>query len=719
MKHLSVNFENCYGIKKLNHVFNFESKTFVVYSANGVMKTSFAKTFNDIAEAKETKDLIFLNRKTERKAIDENNTPLQSENICVIEPYNETYKSEKISTLLVNAKLKNQYEKIHIEINNKKEILLSELKTVSGLRTNIEETISETFTSISDGFFKALSRITEEVLDDSPPAFEGIIYKKIFNDKVELFLKNDEFRSNLQEYMNKYNTLIDDSTYFKKGVFNHNNASVIAKSLKDNGFFKANHSLSLNSTEKNEHIASEKELEGIIEKEKQTILNDEELLKKFNTIDQKLKANKELRDFREYLIQNMIILPELLNIDGFRENLWISYIKTKKDLFNDLSEEYKKGKKEIALIIEQAKKEKTQWEEVIEIFNQRFSIPFKVSIQNQDQVILKEKAPMLKFEFIDNKDSRTVNEKELLSALSTGEKRALYLLNIIFEVEARKRTETETLFIIDDIADSFDYKNKYAIIEYLKDISKFDIFKQIILSHNYDFFRTISSRLDIPRENKLNTERANESIILIEEKYQKNPFNHWKNNFENQISMLIASIPFLRNLAEYSNDKQTFLKLTSLLHYKPDSQQMKISDLEILIKVILKDKDSIKLQNPDHYIFDTIFDTADKICTDNSDTLDLENKIVLAIGIRLKAEIFIVKKINNTPFWESISKNQSFVLYEKFQEQFPTDTVRINLLEQVNLMTPENIHLNSFMYEPILDMSNHHLKSLYKNINQL
>jgi hypothetical protein len=34
-------------------------------------------------------------------------------------------------------------------------------------------------------------------------------------------------------------------------------------------------------------------------------------------------------------------------------------------------------------------------------------------------------------------------------------------------------------------------------------------------------------------------------------------------------------------------------------------------------------------------------------------------------------------------------------------------------------MTPENIHLNSFMYEPILDMGNVHLKELYKRVKEL
>ena len=31
-------------------------------------------------------------------------------------------------------------------------------------------------------------------------------------------------------------------------------------------------------------------------------------------------------------------------------------------------------------------------------------------------------------------------------------------------------------------------------------------------------------------------------------------------------------------------------------------------------------------------------------------------------------------------------------------------------------MTPESIYLNSFMYEPIIDMSDWALKQLYKNI---
>ena len=176
--------------------------------------------------------------------------------------------------------------------------------------------------------------------------------------------------------------------------------------------------------------------------------------------------------------------------------------------------------------------------------------------------------PNVTFIFDDGRERRPVEESILLRVLSNGEKRALYLLNTIFEIEARIANNSDTFFIIDDIADSFDYKNKYAIIEYLKDMTSIGYFRQLIFTHNFDFFRTISSRLDMGRPNKLHCRKSPTEIALIEEKYQNNPFNHWKNNLSTDRSMLIASIPFIRNIAEFSGDNANFSKLTSLLHIK-------------------------------------------------------------------------------------------------------------------------------------------------------
>ena len=43
----------------------------------------------------------------------------------------------------------------------------------------------------------------------------------------------------------------------------------------------------------------------------------------------------------------------------------------------------------------------------------------------------------------------------------------------------------------------------------------------------------------------------------------------------------------------------------------------------------------------------------------------------------------------------------------------------IEILERVAIMTPENIHVNSFMYEPLLDMSDAALKDLYSDVLDL
>lgn len=79
------------------------------------------------------------------------------------------------------------------------------------------------------------------------------------------------------------------------------------------------------------------------------------------------------------------------------------------------------------------------------------------------------------------------------------------------------------MFVIDDIADSFDYKNKHAIIQYLQDISEEPRFHQIILAHNFDFFRTIAINF-VDRDRCLMANRGSNNIILSKAEGIKNYF---------------------------------------------------------------------------------------------------------------------------------------------------------------------------------------------------
>ena len=89
------------------------------------------------------------------------------------------------------------------------------------------------------------------------------------------------------------------------------------------------------------------------------------------------------------------------------------------------------------------------------------------------------------------------------------------------------------------------------------------------------------------------------------------------------------------------------------------------------------------------------------------------------MAIRLLAEKFMVARINDQTFVDGITSNQTGRLFGRFKKDFATETGAIRTLENVVLMTPEQIHVNSFMYEPILDMSDDHLRKLLGNVKKL
>lgn len=489
MKSVTVDLKNCYGITSLRHKFNFSKKRQnVVYAANGIMKSSLALTFKDVADGKLSCDRIHKDRETQRLIVSDDGSNITADSIFVVEPYNEAYKSNRMSTLLANSKLRERYDKVRQDIDAKKDALLASLGSAAGLKKGVEEALAADVTNDPNEFFNAIRRLKPEADEDAYAALADLKYAQIFSPKIAEQLKSESFRDDIESYMAVYDKLVSRSTFFKKGAFNHNNASDVAKSLKANGFFQAEHSVYVNNKDVRREIKTEHDLESIIQEEKDEILNDAELKAQFERIDKLLIKNVDMKDFRVYLTENDKLIPELANPDRLRQRLWVAYMALNADLLADAMDTYDRGREELEGIVEEARQEATRWGEVLDEFNGRFSVPFIVTMENQHDVILKADAPSIRFRFKGHDGEEVpVNEIDLVRVLSNGEKRALYLLNIIFEVIARKEDAVETLFVFDDIADSFDYKNKYAIIEYLRDITDVDFFYQIILTHNYDF----------------------------------------------------------------------------------------------------------------------------------------------------------------------------------------------------------------------------------------
>ena len=79
----------------------------------------------------------------------------------------------------------------------------------------------------------------------------------------------------------------------------------------------------------------------------------------------------------------------------------------------------------------------------------------------------------------------------------------------------------------------------------------------------------------------------------------------------------------------------------------------------------------------------------------------------------------MIQKINDDEFVKKIKKHQTRELLDKFKEIFQKDIDSIKVLDKVQLMTPESIHINSFMFEPLLDMSHEYLTTLHQEVANL
>jgi hypothetical protein len=329
-----------------------------------------------------------------------------------------------------------------------------------------------------------------------------------------------------------------------------------------------------------------------------------------------------------------------------------------------------------------------------------------------------EPLPSLGFTFQEGAEAAELEHPQLLEVLSTGERKALYILNVLFEVEARRQARQETVFVVDDIADSFDYKNKYAIIQYLRDIAEEERFKLILLTHNFDFFRTVNSRF-VRYSHCFMVQRTAAGTDLVPATGIRNIFvNDWKPRFYENGRKRIASIPFIRNIVEYTRgvENAAYALLTDLLHWRPESEGITHRQLDEAYGSVFAGAGS--WPDPDMPVLETMGVEAEA-CKAAPEVANLENKIVLAMAIRLLAEKHMVSAIPEAAVLSAMGANKTAKLLQKYKGLRDVKPESIQVLDKVALMTPENIHLNSFMYEPILDMSDDHLRQLHNEVAAL
>lgn len=752
MQTLSVNFQHCFWIKNLtsNFIFLQGKKVISLYAKNWMMKTSFLKIFEKYQKntLQEIRDNIFWNISQHAIHIDGN--IIDSSQIFTLGQVDEKYQSWNIATLLINEELRTQYTNILAL----KYQLLRQLKEKIGLSiptsstsleiSKLEKKLLKDFALPEDNFLQWLLQI--ELPDQNDLlVFNGCLYKDIFDDwSIEQIIWSQDFQDSIQNFLDQANNLFNQPqySYLVRGRFSFGQFQEVAQSLQKNNFFSADGN-ALCLAWRNQ---TQEELNAMIVQIEESLHSTAA----FRRIREKLNTTEKWKKLVELLETIPNLLDYIRNFELFRKQLWYVYLNEIADdegniIFNEIKRLYQT----LLTAIDNINVQTTERNNALAIFKDRFHMPFEMRIDNLQNVIFGE-IPVVRFEFRDEDTWRIVlkQQSEISNTLSQWEKRALFLLNMIFDLEKIKKDiegnpGQEILIIADDVADSFDYRNKYAIVEYLQELAESQGIYLIILTHNYDFFRCINSRLNIGDDCKKIVNRDSRWTLDIEAAYTKEPWEEWKfkvcpkdNTPENDTpenekkKYLIALIPFVRNLIQYARGSKNddFLLLTHLLHWKqvnwtiPATKDISFTNLLSIYNNLFWL--TIQLQNPNQMIYDYLKD--ESIQWDS-----LESKILYAILIRLYAEQIMLRELpiinpqvrldtNDAQFWFLYSR---FVNWLKIlPKKLEYDRERLGnikrILNKVSTMTPESIHFNSFMYEPIIDMDIIELQSLYNSLQQ-
>src|SRR5690606_1118086 len=143
------------------------------------------------------------------------------------------------------------------------------------------------------------------------------------------------------------------------------------------------------------------------------------------------------------------------------------------------------------------------------------------------------------------------------------------------------------------------------------------------------------------------TKNACKEIKLHQGQYRGEIFPYFLGKYKNR-TVFISLIAFVRNIVGYtdSSDCEDYQTLTSCLHLKEATASLKVKHIHDIYVRRLAKLNGKAIDFGEESIVNFILNTADNICAEqNIDEVMLENKIALAIAIRLKAEEYLISKL--------------------------------------------------------------------------
>lgn len=744
-KEIRINIENSYGIVKFRHGFTFTNtkngmcRFYGLYAQNGTMKSSFAKTLARYSEGQDIADEIFrIPGKCEVSGVSSNN-------ILAFTSYDgQTEISDAAASLVSNDEVKMIYEKA--------------LKDVSGRYSDFQQKLAETTKTKQDNVSGLIERMYRQFVSKDAvstvtlPAvitllkssigeiekgnsqFCDIAFSIFASSQFRRFITKDKYKTFYKKLSDAYDKLRSSPTYYRNG-FDSSSAYKLIQEIKKSKFFDAEHKVALTKdggiTE--DGISSVDELDAHLKTDFDKIIEEDPSLKK--PLEELIKdfsvgINGDARRIFEDPSRRDI-LQFMGDEDRFYKNMWYGYLSDCLEEIKSLIKAQEAATKDINQALELAEKCENEWEDMVDVFNERFSsLPYKIKIDNKkDAIVNDEIIPMFSIEFknprvsgspfVERPDSN--NRLDILGkTLSNGERKALYILNILFEIKQKLKTDQEILVVLDDIVESFDYKNKYAFFEYLQElVTENDNLYVIALTHNFDFFRLVYEKI-FPKDNsqfKIIARKENNELEVVD-MFNPRIFSDIKGRATTDKSAWIATIPLARNLIEFrdGDNNPSYKTLTGALHTL--SRDAKVREIDSIISGTIG-INGCPFELDDN-IHEAIIAEAEVIASSSDDRFDLNSNLVLAIGSRLLIEKYVISKITDGQYDEAVNKAKNLTRelitrYNNNVSDSNKESCR-KIFNRAAMMVDGSIHLNAFMYEPLVDMGTWELKKLYNDI---
>ena len=674
IKTLEVRIKDCYGIKSFSYTFNFSPrrKTYIIYARNATMKTSFLKTLRDYQHNRQSRDIIThkIGKKT-IKGVDRR----QIRTYTSYEEYRPVYTLQFFIRNL-NQQEKQLWESLKQELEFHKYLQNIESDSLENLLKDIFLFIL--FTSVGEqAYWGQVNDLTEQHIRATLPEPLLVIFDPAHYEPALIALGFPPMELN--------------SISLERAK--QSNIPLVFKA-----FLEFLQHLELITPE------GSIDLNAYTDLGQRRYLYIKSLLNYIYYLIDPDKYFAEVNDSEKiYLITKVVPKYPLSNIP----RTFFHKIAKQREIFISISQKAHRFSQN---------RGKGRYSNIAAEFNTLFLFPFSVELQFRkefgDTMVYLQYGTNGKIDLLGAKDVGVLN------ALSDGERKALYLLQIMTEVETLN-PEEEYLLVLDDIVESFDYRNKYAISTYLYKIALKKNLKLIILTHNYDFFRTLGRRFKsstiLAANGALVANRDSAGAVRLNPMDDWEPWQVWKKRLEEDD--IVALIPFVRSLIKVTSGSTGSNKdcelLSKTLHYSGRSPNTTYNDLLPIYRRYLQITGFPPSVDLTKSIWTTINDFTYAPAPLQKISDDLKAKIIFAIRLRFKAEEYLYMKLPKLIPGTNLTDLISFgELYGKFLNWFLNNATEKQkqqmldiklLLDKIFILTPEHLHARYWEYETLID----------------